>query len=234
MKLKLTPLYILCFVCLSFFISELHDWLHAAVAALVSGSWGPRGFDRWEFAANANVSNGQRALATLAGPLVNFMAIWIGWIKMGNRDSLADQSMGCNLVLATMPFPMLMAAFSGGGDTTNGLKLLFSHYDGMYPHLFSIIGLVFILVVTVPPLIRVFILLPSWWAKFLYFPIFVLAPNWLHIFVNRQLDALLRRYETDESLAYAVVFFWTLLMLGVWIYNRRRLETLLVDSELPL
>ncbi|HEY4335114.1 MAG TPA: hypothetical protein VGM89_04435 [Puia sp.] len=234
MKLKLTPLYLFSFLCLNLFVMEMHDWLHASVAALVSGSWGPRGFDRWQMAGNASISNGQRALATLAGPLVNYLVIWIGWIKMANRDSLADQSLGCNLVLAALPVAMLMAAFTGGGDLTNGLKLLFSHYDGMYHHLFATIGLLITLVICLLPLVRVFTLLPSWGSKFFYFPIFLFVPIWLHHFITRQMDGVLQRYESDESLAYAVVFIWTALLFGGWFYTRRRLETLLIDSELPL
>jgi hypothetical protein len=234
MKLKLTPIYILSFLCIYFFVMELHDWLHASVAALVSGTWGPRGFDRWEIGGLLSVSNGQRALATLAGPLVNFVVIWIGWIKMGNRDSLADQSLGCNLVLAAQPMAMLMAAFTGGGDLTIGLKLLFSHYDGIYHHLFATLGLLIMLMICVPPLVKVFVLLPSWGAKFIYFPLFLFLPTLVHRFVAGELDVLLRRYEPDEGLAYAVVFFWTVALLAGFLYTRRRLETLLVDSELPL
>src|ERR1700760_3342375 len=130
MKLKLTPLYIVSFLCLCFFIMELHDWAHAGVAALVSGGWGPRGFDRWRFdeSGHVSISNGQQALATLAGPLVNFLAIGLGWIKMRNQENLADQSLGCSLVLAALPMDMLMGAIKGGGDLTIGLKLLFSHW----------------------------------------------------------------------------------------------------------
>jgi len=234
MKLKLTPIYILSFLCLYFFVMELHDWLHASVAALVSGNWGPRGFDRWQIGGPLSVSNGQRALATLAGPLVNFVVIWIGWIKMSNRDSLADQSLGCNLVLAAQPMAMLWAAFTGGGDLTNGLKLLFSHYDAIYHHLLATIGLLLMVVICIPALIKVFILLPSWGAKFIYFPIFLFVPTLLHRLVTKELDGLLQRYEPDESLAYALVFFWTVLLLAGYLYTRRRLETLLVDSELPL
>jgi hypothetical protein len=127
-----------------------------------------------------------------------------------------------------------MAAFTGGGDTTIGLKLLFSHYDGMYHHLFATIGLLVVLVTCVPPLVKVFVLLPSWGAKFIYFPLFLFLPMWVHRLVARELDGLLIRYEPDESLAYAVVFFWTIALLGGLLYTRRRLETLLVDSELPL
>jgi hypothetical protein len=234
MKLKLTPIYILSFLCLSFFIMELHDWLHSGVAALVSGGWGPRGFDRWDFESGISVSRGQRGLATLAGPLVNFLFIWIGWIKMANRDSLADQSLGCNLVLAALPMDMIKEALKSGGDLTMGLKLIFSHQDRTLPHVFGILGLLIILLICVPPLVRIFVLLPSWGAKFIYFPLFLFVPMWLRHVVTHQLDAWLQRYETDESLAYAWVLFWTAALLGGWFFTRRRLEDLLKDSELPL
>src|SRR5258708_6863256 len=234
MKLKLTPIYILSFLCLNFFIMELRDWAHTAAAALVSGGWGPRGFDRWQFASGGSISNGQRAVATLAGPLVNFLAIWIGWIKMSNRDSLADQSFGCNLVLAALPMEMLMGAFTGGGDLTNGLKLLFSRSDARYHHLMAGIGLFIMLIICVPPLVRIFILIPSWLGKFVYFPIFLFVPIWVHQFVmHKVLDKLLLRYEPDEGLAYTWVLFWTAALLAGWLFTRPRLEELLVDRELP-
>ena len=234
MKLKLTPIYILSFLCLSFFVMELHDWLHSAMAALLGGGWGPRGFDRWDFVSGTSVSSGERGLATIVGPLVNFLFIWAGWKKMGNRDSLADQSLGCNLVLAALPMDMIQGALRSGGDLTVGLKLIFSHTHRIYPHLFGILGLLIILLICVPPLVRLFILLPSWGAKFLYFPIFLFVPMWLRHIVTHKLDDWLLRYEPDQSLAYAWVFFWTAALLGGWFFTRRRLDDLLKDSELPL
>ncbi|HEY4109690.1 hypothetical protein [Puia sp.] len=234
MRLKLTPIYILSFLCLTFFVMEIHEWAHTAAAALVSGKWGPHGFDRWEFAAGISASNGQRAVATLAGPIINFLVIWIGWIKMANRESLADQSLGCNLVLAALPMGLLIAAVSGGGDLTIGLKLLFSRMDRTYPHLIAVIALLIILIIAVPPLIRIFILLPSWGAKFIYFPLFLFAPIWVHHHLTQLLDSWLRHYEPDEGLAYAWVLFWDAVLLGGWLFTRRRLEALLKDSELPL
>jgi hypothetical protein len=57
---------------------------------------------------------------------------------------------------------------------------------------------------------------------------------WLRHIVTHQLDTWLQRYETDESLAYALVLIWTAVLLGGWFFTRRRLDDLLKDSELPL
>jgi hypothetical protein len=235
MKLKLTPLYVVSFVCLSFFIMELHEWAHTVVVALVSGSWGLRGFDRWDFPANISISNGQRALATLAGPLINIILIWLGWTKMANRDSLADQSIGCSLVLASMPFGLLLAAVTGGGDLTIGLKLLFSHTDVRHHHLMASIGLAIALLVCVPALVRIFMIMPSWQGRYIFFPIFVVAPVYVHrLFVHDLLNGLLTKSGVDDGLAYFCVLLWTAALLAGWLLTRRRMEMLLVDQELPL
>jgi hypothetical protein len=236
MKLKLTLIYILSFFCLYFFIMELHEWAHTAAAALVSGGWGPRGFDRWQFdeSSHVSISNGQRALANFAGPLVNFLAIWIGWRKMGNYENLAEQSFGCSLVLASSPVAMLIAAITGGGDLTIGLKLLFAHQDNIHHHLMSIIGLVIMLIICIPPLVKVFTLLPSWSGRFIFFPLILFAPSYVHKWVTKGLDGLLLRFEPDEGRAYVWVLVWTAALLAGWFFTRRRLDMLLVDQELPL
>ena len=235
MKLKLTPLYILSFICLSFFIMELHEWAHTVVVAMVSGEWGPRGFDHWDFPEHVSVSNGQRALATLAGPLINIILIWLGWAKMANRESLADQSIGCSLVLAAMPMGLLQAAVTGGGDLTIGLKQLFSYFDVRYHHLMASIGLAIALLVCIPALVRIFVIMPSWQGRFIFFPVFLFTPVYLHrLIVHDFLNSLLVRSKGDETLPYFCVAVWTVALLVGWLFTRRKMEKLLVDHELPL
>ena len=234
MKLKLTPSYILSFLCLNWLVMELHEWAHTVVAALVSGHWGPRAFDHWEYGSSLPIANGMQAMAMLVGPLVNFLVLWRGWKRLANMESLADQSLGCSLVLAAMPMGLLIAAFSGGGDVTVGLKLLFSHIDGIYHHVMAGIGLVIILVATVPPIVRTFMVLPSWGARFIFFPIFLFAPIWLHHLVMHALNQLMSHFEADQSMNYAWVVVWTAALICGWLFTRRRLEGLLVDRELPL
>jgi hypothetical protein len=167
--------------------------------------------------------------------MVNFFVIWIGWKKMGNRDSLTDQSFGINLVLAAMPLAILMAAFTSGGDLTNGLRLLFSHIDGIHRHLFPILGLLIALVICVPPIVHAFILLPGWWGKYAFLPAFLIGPIYIHRWVvHNWLNSLLTRFESDGRLTYIWVLLWTAAMLGGWVLTRRKLDNLLLDSELPL
>ncbi|GGB10948.1 hypothetical protein [Puia dinghuensis] len=235
MKLKLTPLYVLSFLCLTFFIHEIHDWAHTLVVRLLSGSWGSRRFDIWQFDTDQPVSNGQRALAMLAGPAVNILVILVGWIKMGNRESLTDQSIGCSLVLAAMPLALLMGAATGGGDSVNGLKLFFLHLDATGRHLVSGFGLLILIIICVPPLVRVYTLLPGWQGKFIFFPIFLVLPMWIdHFLVADLLNRMLTKYEIDEGQAFTWVLLWTAAMLSGWLFTRRKMRSLLEDRELPL
>jgi len=235
MKLKLTPLYLLSFICLSFFIMELHEWLHTIVVALVGREWGPRGFDHWDFPEHVSVSAGQRGLATLAGPLINIIIISLGFSKMANRESLTDQSIGCSLVLAAMPMGLLQAAVTGGGDITLGLKMLFAYFDVRHHHLMASLGLAIALLVCIPPLVRIFMIMPSWQARYVFFPIFVFSPVFVHrLIVHDFLNGLMVKYRVDESLAYFCVAIWTVALLAGWLFTRRKLGSLLVDQELPL
>ena len=103
MKLKLTLLYVVSFLALTFFVHEIHDWAHTLAARIISGCWGPRGFDCWSFCAECSVSTGQRMLADLAGPLINFILLWVGWQKMDENNTLSEQSLGCFAGLCHAP-----------------------------------------------------------------------------------------------------------------------------------
>src|ERR1700743_2183719 len=125
MKIKPTPAYIFSFLVLVFLLHELHDWMHVLVARAVCGSWGIRGFDYWEFSPSCTAAPSVQSLAIFAGPLVNYLFLWIGWKKMDRRNSLAAQSLGLSLVFAVLPLPRILAAIVGGGDETSGLRMLF-------------------------------------------------------------------------------------------------------------
>ena len=155
MKLKLTLLYVISFLALTFFVHEIHDWAHTLVARIISGCWGPRGFDSWKACADSRASNGQLLLADLAGPLVNFILLWVGWQKMDESNTLGKQSLGCSLIFATLPLSMLLGAASGGGDLTLGIRLLFPHGNH---RLMGLIGLLITVIFCVPPLIKAFVI----------------------------------------------------------------------------
>jgi hypothetical protein len=231
MKLNLTLLYVISFLCLTFFIHEVHDWAHAVAVRLLSGSWGPRGFDKWQFPANIPVSNGQMALATLAGPVVNLLLLYQGWRMMANEDSLAEQSIGCSLVLATLPLAMVWAALTGGGDLAVGLRMLFSstnHINRINPRLLSICALVITLAFCLPALIRAFSLLPGGPGKVVFFPIFAIAPIFIdRLVVMHLLNRLL--VGCTQAEAYYWVIGWTVVTLTGWLLTRRAMTRLVTD-----
>src|SRR3984957_7064153 len=116
MNLKLTPLYLLSFLILIFLVHELHDWAHTLVARAVCPCWGMRVFDGGDFCSVCFASAGERALASVAGPAVNFIFLWIGWSLLNEDNQLDEQSLGCTIVLACLPLNLLLAATAGGGD----------------------------------------------------------------------------------------------------------------------
>jgi hypothetical protein len=233
MKLKLTPLYIVSFLFLVFLIHEIHDWTHALAARAVCDCWGPRGFDRWDFCAGCTVSTGQRALALIVGPFINFALLWVGWRKMDPENPLDEQSLGCSLNFACLPLNLLLAAGSGGGDLTNALRFMQQHGPATNRRLVGIMGLLIVLVLTLPALFRAFILLPGYQGKFLIFPALLLLPVWLDKWlVGKQLNNWLIGPDATQNHGYAWVIGWFFFVLIGWLFTRRWLEDLVGELSL--
>jgi hypothetical protein len=232
MKLKLSPLYILCFLALTFFIHEVHDWAHTLIAWLTTSCWGPRSFDSWAFC-QENVPFGKRVLAIVAGPLVNFTVLWSGWQRMNtDEENVVEHSIGVSMVFAALPFNSLLAAFHGEGDLTTALRFLFPH--GAHRFL-SMVGLLIVAMVCIPPLVRAFIVLPWWMGKLFFFPVALVLPGildqWL---VGKMLNRWLIPPGATPATAYWWVIGWTLLTMTIWLLTRGRLRTLISDEELPI
>ncbi len=235
MKLKLTAAYILSFLCLTFLIHEAHDWVHALAARLLGGCWGPRTFDNWAFCEMSGPSYGMTILATLAGPLVNFVLIWIAWDRMDERSSPDQQSFGLALTFAVLPFSMILAALRGGGDLTTCIRLLFPHTDKSNHHLLSSIGLLIILLINVPPLLRAFSILPPWRGRLMFFPLMLILPGFLdHYLLTGLFDKLLIKNGVSERDCYFWVLGWGLLVFLGWFFTRKSLYKLLTEDELPI
>jgi hypothetical protein len=236
MKLKLSPLYILSFLSLTFFVHEIHDWAHTLVARLVSGCWGPRVFDGWELCADNRIAVGLRVLAVVAGPLVNFILLWVAWQKMDKyNSSMQEQSWGVTLVFAALPLNNLLAAVSGGGDLTSAIRLTFRHADAFGHHFVALVGLLIMLIICVPPLVRAFICLPWWQGKLFYYPVFLIVPGMLdHWLVKGLLNKWLIKPDTPEDKAYWWAIAWTLFTMTIWLLTHKKISQLITDEELPL
>jgi hypothetical protein len=151
---------------------------------------------------------------------------------MDEDNTLSEQSVGCSLVFATLPLSMLLGAASGGGDLTAGIRLLFPHGNH---RVISLVGLLIIVIVCVPPLIKAFIALPWWQGRLFYYPVFLVAPGFLdHWFVGKILNRWLIKPNTPEETAYWWVILWTVFNLLILIFTYRKLKQLISDEELPL
>jgi hypothetical protein len=140
-----------------------------------------------------------------------------------NEDNqLDEQSLGCTIVLACLPLNILLAATAGGGDPTNAIRWLESRAAANNPHFVSLLGLLIVVVLTVPPLVRAFLRLPGYRGKFIIFPIFLLVPGWLDHWVSIGLNRWLIKPGTSQAMAYTWVIAWLILLLTGWFFTRRQ------------
>jgi hypothetical protein len=223
MNLKLSPLYLLSFLILIFLVHEIHDWAHTLVARIVCPCWGMRVFDGWDFCPDCFASAGEKALALVAGPVINFILLWIGWSLLNEDNQVDEQSLGCTIVFACLPLNMLLAATAGGGDLTAAIRWLEPRDAHNNPHFVSLLGLLITVLLTVPALVRAFLRLPGYLGKFLLFPLFLFVPGWLdHWVVNIGLNRWLIKPDTSQAQAYTCVIAWLILLLVGWFFTRRQ------------
>ncbi len=232
MNLKLTPLYLLSFMILVLLVHEIHDWTHVLVARIGCSCWGMRVFDGWDFCPDCFPSAGQRAIVTVVGPVINFILLWIGWSLLNEDNQVGEQSLGCTLVLATLPLNILLAATAGGGDLTTAFRWLEPDDAQNNPHIVSILGLLITVALTVPPLIRTFLRLPGYLGKFVAFPILLWVPGKLDHWVGVGLNRWLIKPGTDQAHAYAWVIAWLILLLTGWFFTRRQPAELIREVAL--
>jgi len=242
MKIKLTPLYLLAFFALTFLIHEIHDWAHFIFSASYCGCLGGRVFDGWTVCKTCSTSTAGMALATLVGPVVNYAVIWTGWGLMHPENPSEKQSVGFTLVFAALPFPRIMGALAGGGDETSALRQLFQRpVGGINHYVVAGAGLLFVLLLTLPALVRAFLLITGWVQRLLIFPAFLVLPgladHWL-VGINGELNRLM----ADGFLSWKMlrggtqlfVFVWALALLIIYFLTRKSIEHVLQYKELSI
>jgi hypothetical protein len=189
-----------------------------------------RMFDAWDFCGSPSV--GQRALVLVAGPLVFYVLLWVGWLLL-HPDNPTDQiSLGCALVFACLPLNNLMAAFAGGGDLTDCIRWMQRHGPNSNRHFATMLGLLLGLLLIVPPLQRAFFRLPGYKGKLIAFPLLFLLPGWLDRLWNRQLNHWFIPTGTSQEQAYIRVIGWLILLLIGWFLTRKQLKRLITELSL--
>jgi len=239
MKVKLTPSYVLGFFSLVFLIHEIHDWAHFILSATYCGCLGNRAFDSWSVCTTCVTSSSALALSTLVGPLVNYIMIWSGWALMHPENPQEKQSIGFSMVFAALPFPRIMGALAGGGDETSALRQLFQRPNGSNHYFVAAAGLLIVLALCLPALIRAFVLVTGWVQRLLILPAFLVLPGLIdHWLVSGELNRLLADGVFSRQMlrggTQLFVFVWLVVVLMLYLLTRKSLESVLEYKELSI
>jgi hypothetical protein len=232
MKLKPTPLYLLAFFSLVFLLHEVHDWVHVIVSGALCHCWGMRGFDTWTPCSNCTPGGNQQVVGLLIAALVINVVIWASWFLMHPGNSMRRRSIGFSLLFASLPVMRIWHACLRDADETSAFRAFFQHPRGQVAH-FLVLGaaLAFVLLMTLPALVRAFMLLPGWKLKLLLYPLFLFLPGLIdHWVVHDQMQQLLLSGTFPNFIMRGVptlVMAWLLINLTVYLLTRWSLPVFL-------
>jgi hypothetical protein len=171
MKLNLSLKTVIAFFAIVFVFHELHELAHTTVARMQCDCWGPRDFNVWSVCTTCP-SSVNTLWATLAGPVLTYLLIWIGYSMMSDRKTAATQILGWVLVFSNKPFARIFTVLMRGGDESVLTRGIFG--ADKLSTLMWIGEIIVVLLLTVPPLIRAFHLLTK--NKVAIFISFLLVP----------------------------------------------------------
>jgi hypothetical protein len=230
MNLKAPPLYILSFLVLLFLVQDVHDWAHMLVVRVTCHCWPVRMFGSWLLCGSP--SPGQHALISVAGPLVNAILLLTGWALLHPENPVEENSLGVALVFAALPLNNLIAGFTGGGDITETIRWMQRHGFDSNVGFAKKLGLVIVLLLNVPALVRAFLALPGFKGRAIAFPLFFLLPGWLIKLWSAQLNRWFIGPETTWLQTYIYTGIWSGLLVVGFILTRRQLKGLIRELSL--
>jgi hypothetical protein len=207
--------FIIGFLILLFLLMQLHQLLHHVEGGIFCGKVGYLTFDRHHF--SSDLSDSAYKIATFTAPLFShYAAMWIGLFLLADKRF---KLFGFSLIFASLPLARL-AAVNGGDERFYGLWICqFLGIDISYA---TVISLIIILLIIVPPLIFAFISIGNkrrliTFLSFLLLPlifysIFIWYPD--HRFIVPQ---IVESYETGKSSDLALRLYWGLPLLYIFI-----------------
>ncbi len=214
MKITFSLAFVIAFLSMLFLIQEVHDWAHVITANWLCGCLGTKTFDNWTFCDHCEVSGNVLVLVWLAGPIVNYSLVWLAWSLMRRRNSGGTRSVGFALLFAANPFPNVLAAFGGGGDIPTSFRMLYQRPDNSNHFIISLVSLIIVLALTVPPVLKAVAMLKSNVEKLILLPLFLLLPNVIvKIFVSYGMNLLLKQGFFEED-----IFGGTPLLVLIWSF----------------
>lgn len=220
---------------LSYLMQETHELAHTTVGRLICGGWGKRDFNTWGLSSQCANDAPLTLLATFAGPVYSFSVIWLGYYLL-TRASVRVKSIGFALIVSSMPFSRILTPIFGKGDEVFGFTQL-----GMDHSLAWGLALVLVLVLAVPPVVKIYTLIENR-RKLLWIIWLLLAP---FLFVGLVVFAILQGMVLKNGIlddywimgSPLIVTLWLFVSMAMVVMFRKHIPTLLkpaVDEPIAL
>ena len=207
--------FFIAFLMLLFLLMQMHQLLHHVAGGILCGKVGYLTFDRHHF--SADLSDSGNKIATIVGPLFShYSAMWIGLFLLANKRF---NLLGFSLIFASLPLGRLAAA-NGGDERFYGSWICQS--SGIYESFATIISLVIILLIIVPPLIIAFKSIANK-HRLIVFLSFLILPMVFYFFIiwfpdHRYIvPPIVESYETGKSSNLVLRLFWGLPLIYILI-----------------
>ena len=230
MRVKLTPRYLLAFVCLAAVLGIGHELAHHVAGRLICGAWGYKTFNSFVLATGCREQHPRTAWqATLAGPvLFNYVPMWIGYFRMRRPDA-GSKLFGLTLVFATIPVFRIVFSMLGANDEPWIARHLFGHNQLAFWLMNVAIWLL-----TVPPLFLAWRTIQNRYRALLFTFYLVALPVFVFFFVGIVLENMIIKQhilaDTLWGMPYLVLLVEGLAYLG-YHKNRQHLRVPEVGLE---
>ena len=235
MKIKFSVTYLLSFSVLVFLVQELQDWMHVMVGEWICGCWGTKSFNAWTMCEHSEVSGNILAFVWLAGPLLIYILTWISWNILESKKTTASRLIAFSLLFSTLPLGRILRAIGGTADETHAMREIFQKPDGSNHGFVVAAGLIIVLALTIPPLIKAFTIVGSFKECLLMISFFLFFPVITdYLFVSVGMNGLLNAdVMRDESLPGTpfLVLIWGIICLLVFLVTYSNLRSLFKKSE---
>jgi len=219
-KVNLTFKTILAFLAFLFVCQELHEISHTVVARWQCGCWGNRNFSVWQACSNCPADINP-LWPCLAGPLLTYLIIWLGFFFMSKPGIPQYQSLGWVLVFANTPFARLFTVLMKKGDESVVTRVITGEPLTAVTWLIEI---AVVLLLIVPPLIKAWKMIfhPN---RMVVFLAFLLAPMLIEFALLHQVGGkLLQRgilNKTGVLGSPLLVNLWSFLWFsGIMLFGR--------------
>jgi len=169
MTLNISWRYLVAFAALTILCGTSHEFVHHFTGAALCGAFGTKTFNSFSLAPGCDTDITKAYWAALAGPILTFALMWIGYAML-RRDDRASKRMGFALVFANFPVNRILFVLLNQNDEQYADKMMFGHSRRVY--WFTVFA---VLPVALPPVIEGFRQLQNrprvvWFAAFFLLP----------------------------------------------------------------